>query len=106
MGTAATAGGRSGCTTGSRTHNREIHHEGQGRPFILGAAVGYMLGTRAGREQFEKIMASAKSALELSAVKAQVTPAESAISADVREQGPKVTDQREPRRSAPPWCRA
>lgn len=61
--------------------------------FILGAAVGYVLGTRAGREQFEKIKASAKSALEHPAVKDKVTQAENAISDVVREQGAKVTDQ-------------
>ncbi|GAB2598426.1 YtxH domain-containing protein [Pseudactinotalea suaedae] len=61
--------------------------------FILGAGVGYLLGTRAGREQFEKIKASAKSALEHPAVKDKVAQAETAISDVVREQGSKVTDQ-------------
>ena len=61
--------------------------------FIIGAAVGYVLGTRAGREQFEKIKASAKSALDHPAVKEKVAQAENAISDVVREQGAKVTDQ-------------
>ena len=61
--------------------------------FVVGAAVGYLFGTRAGREQYEKIKASAKSALDHPAVKDKVTQAESVISDVVREQGAKVTDQ-------------
>lgn len=61
--------------------------------FILGAAVGYVLGTRAGREQFEKIKAGARSAMDHPAVKDKVAQAETAISDVVREQGAKVTDQ-------------
>lgn len=61
--------------------------------FILGAAVGYVLGTRAGREQFEKIKASARSAMDHPAVKDKVAQAETKINDVVREQGAKVTDQ-------------
>lgn len=61
--------------------------------FILGAGVGYFLGTKAGREQYEKIKASARSALEHPAVKEKVTQAENAITEVVRQQGAKVTDQ-------------
>jgi hypothetical protein len=61
--------------------------------FIVGAAVGYVLGTRAGRDQFEKIKASARSAMEHPAVKDKVAQAESKINDVVREQGAKVTDQ-------------
>lgn len=61
--------------------------------FIVGAAVGYVLGTRAGRDQFEKIKASARSALEHPAVKDKVSQAETKINDVVREQGAKVTDQ-------------
>lgn len=61
--------------------------------FVAGAAVGYLLGTRAGREQFEKIKSGAKSALDHPIVKDNVAKAETAISDAVREQGAKVTDQ-------------
>lgn len=61
--------------------------------FVVGAAVGYLLGTRAGREQYEKIKAGARSALDHPAVKDRVAQAESAITDAVREQGAKVTDQ-------------
>lgn len=61
--------------------------------FIFGAAVGYVLGTRAGREQFEKIKSSARSALDHPAVKDKVAQAETKINDVVREQGAKVTDQ-------------
>lgn len=61
--------------------------------FIIGAAVGYVLGTRAGRDQFEKIKSGARSALEHPAVKDKVAQAETKINDVVREQGAKVTDQ-------------
>lgn len=61
--------------------------------FIAGAALGYLFGTRAGREQYEKIKAGAKSALDHPVVKDKVAQAESAISDVVREQGAKMTDQ-------------
>lgn len=61
--------------------------------FIAGAALGYLFGTRAGREQYEKMKASARSALDNPAVKDKVAQAENAITEVVREQGAKVTDQ-------------
>lgn len=61
--------------------------------FILGAGVGYFLGTKAGREQYEKIKAGARSALDHPVVKDKVTQAENAITDAVRQQGAKVTDQ-------------
>lgn len=61
--------------------------------FVVGAAVGYLLGTRAGREQYEKIKTGARSALDHPAVKDKVAQAENAIADVVREQGAKVTDQ-------------
>lgn len=61
--------------------------------FIAGAALGYVLGTRAGREQYEKIKSGARSALDHPVVKDKVAQAESAITDVVREQGAKVTDQ-------------
>lgn len=61
--------------------------------FVLGAGLGYVLGTRAGREQYEKIKSGARSALDHPVVKDKVAKAETAISDAVREQGAKVTDQ-------------
>lgn len=61
--------------------------------FIAGAAVGYLLGTRAGREQYEKMKSGAKSALDHPAVKDKVAKAETAITDAVQKQGAKVTDQ-------------
>ncbi len=61
--------------------------------FILGAGVGYFLGTKAGREQYEKIKAGARQAMEHPAVKDKVTQAENAIADAVRQQGAKMTDQ-------------
>lgn len=61
--------------------------------FVLGAGLGYVLGTRAGREQYEKIKSGARSALDHPVVKDKVAKAETAISDVVREQGAKVTDQ-------------
>lgn len=61
--------------------------------FVVGAAVGYLLGTRAGREQYEKIKTGAKSAMDHPIIKDNVAKAETAISDAVREQGNKMTDQ-------------
>ncbi|MGI5168504.1 YtxH domain-containing protein [Spirillospora sp. CA-253888] len=33
-------------------------------PFIIGAAVGYVLGTKAGRERYEQIMGTSKRVME------------------------------------------
>lgn len=61
--------------------------------FVVGAAVGYLLGTRAGREQYEKIKSGARSAMDHPVIKDNVAKAETAITDAVREQGAKVTDQ-------------
>ncbi|MFV0252579.1 MAG: YtxH domain-containing protein [Beutenbergiaceae bacterium] len=61
--------------------------------FIIGAGLGYVLGTRAGREQYDKLKAGAMSALQHPAVKDRVAQAESAISDTVREQGAQMTDR-------------
>lgn len=61
--------------------------------FVVGAAVGYLLGTRAGREQYEKIKSTARSAFEHPAVRDKVDAAEAAITEAVREQGAQLTDK-------------
>lgn len=43
--------------------------------FLIGGAVGYVLGTRAGREQFEKIRASAQNVWESPKVQETVSEA-------------------------------
>jgi hypothetical protein len=61
--------------------------------FVVGAAVGYVLGTRAGRERYEQIRSSVRSAFQHPAVRDKVEAAESAITEAVREQGAQVTDK-------------
>lgn len=57
--------------------------------FIVGGALGYVLGTRAGREQFEKIRSSAKSLWEDPRVQGTVTEA----SGFVKERAPELKDK-------------
>lgn len=61
--------------------------------FILGAAVGYILGSRAGREHYEKVKAQAKEVWENPAVQEKVAAAEAKIGDVVREQGAQVADK-------------
>lgn len=61
--------------------------------FILGAAVGYVLGSRAGREQYERVKAQAKDVWEKPAVQEKVAAAEAKIGEVVREQGAQVADK-------------
>ena len=61
--------------------------------FILGVAVGYVLGSRAGREQYEKVKAQAKDVWESPAVQEKVAAAEAKIGDVVREQGAQVADK-------------
>ena len=57
--------------------------------FIVGGALGYVLGTRAGREQFEKIRSSAKTLWEDPRVQGTVTDA----SGFVKEHAPELKDK-------------
>jgi hypothetical protein len=56
---------------------------------LTGAAVGYVLGTRAGREQYEKIRAQAKTLWNDPKVQEQVSQAQ----ATVKEQAPVVQEK-------------
>ncbi|MGC0144038.1 YtxH domain-containing protein [Pseudactinotalea sp. Z1732] len=64
--------------------------------FVLGAAVGYLLGTRAGQEHYDKIKAQAKNVWENPTVQEKVSAAESKVGEVMREQGShvagKITD--------------
>lgn len=57
--------------------------------FLIGAAVGYVLGTRAGREQFEKIRAGAQQVWEDPRVQEKVADA----SGFVKEKAPDLKDK-------------
>ena len=56
---------------------------------LIGGAVGYVLGTRAGREQFEKIRSSAKSLWEDPRVQDTVSEATDFV----KDRAPEVKDK-------------
>ncbi|MDO4900141.1 YtxH domain-containing protein [Actinomyces sp.] len=62
-------------------------------PFIIGLGAGYVLGTRAGRAQYERIKASATRLVEQPFVRDRVNAASSRASSFVRRQGEVVTDK-------------
>jgi len=61
--------------------------------FVIGAGVGYVLGTRAGRGQFEKIKTMAKDLWQDPRVQQQVTDLEDAASRFAKEQGTALKDK-------------
>ncbi|MBW3069192.1 MULTISPECIES: YtxH domain-containing protein [unclassified Actinomyces] len=62
-------------------------------PFIIGLGAGYVLGTRAGRAQYERIKASATRLVDQPFVRDKVATASTRASSFVREQGEAVTDK-------------
>ncbi|WP_022869038.1 YtxH domain-containing protein [Schaalia vaccimaxillae] len=60
---------------------------------LLGAGVGYVLGTRAGREQYEKLRATASKLRRIPVVAKPLDRAGEKMSDIVREQGERVTDK-------------
>lgn len=62
-------------------------------PFILGLGAGYILGTRAGRAQYERIKAAASRVTEQPFVREKVDAATSRATSFVRQQGEVVTDK-------------
>ena len=61
--------------------------------FIIGGAVGYVLGTRAGREQFEKIRSQAEKLWTDPRVQSKVSDVEQRASTLVKEKGPEIKDK-------------
>ena len=61
--------------------------------FILGAGVGYVLGTKAGRSQFEQIKQVSSNVWQNPRVQEGVHKAEGRISDVARKQGSAVTDR-------------
>lgn len=62
-------------------------------PFILGLGAGYVLGTRAGRAQYERMRSTATRLVEQPFVRDRVEAASSRANAFVRRQGEAVTDK-------------
>ncbi|MDU0348479.1 YtxH domain-containing protein [Actinomyces sp. MRS3W] len=62
-------------------------------PFIIGLGAGYVLGTRAGRAQYERIKASVAKIADQPFVRDKVSAASTRASSFVREQGKAVTDK-------------
>jgi len=61
--------------------------------FVLGAGVGYVLGTRAGRAQFEKIKGWASDAWHDPRVQSTVDDLESKAAGFAKEQGVAIKDK-------------
>ena len=62
-------------------------------PFILGLGAGYVLGTRAGRAQYERIKTAASKVAEQPFVRTRVDAASSHVKQAVRAQGEAVTEK-------------
>ncbi len=61
--------------------------------FVLGAGVGYVLGTRAGRQQFEKIKGWASDTWHDPRVQSRVDDLESTATQFAKEQGSALADK-------------
>ncbi len=61
--------------------------------FVVGAGIGYVLGTRAGRGQYEKIKKASTSAWQSKPVQGIVHKADESVGDLARNQGAKLTDQ-------------
>lgn len=62
-------------------------------PFAIGLGVGYVLGARAGRAQYERIKAAAARVAEQPFVRQRIDTASARVSQAVRAQGEAVTDK-------------
>lgn len=61
--------------------------------FVLGLGIGYVLGTRAGREQYERMQRAAQGVLGHPWVKDHVQSVESTVDRVAREQAAAATDK-------------
>ncbi|WP_067779312.1 protoporphyrinogen oxidase [Actinomyces vulturis] len=61
--------------------------------FLVGLGAGYVLGTRAGRAQYERIKATASSVAQSPSVRSRVEAVQDKLHDVVRQQGEVVTDK-------------
>lgn len=61
--------------------------------FVLGAGIGYVAGTRAGREKFDRMVTQARRVWEHPSVKEQVGRAERYVTDTAREQRAQATQK-------------
>lgn len=61
--------------------------------FLVGGAVGYVLGTRAGREQFERIRTAAQRLWEDPRVRSAVEDVEHRATDLMKDVGPEIKDK-------------